>query len=560
MRLPTPATVFACISLAACSGQIGGGPSDGRLSDDPNSAGNGGDGGVLTVEEGGPFLASESVARRLTRRELDNTLRDLLGEATAPAQQLLPEDAYAPYDNEYTQQAASGALIDALSVMASDVAAHVLDDPQLRDVIVPCTPSGPGDADCFRTVVQDLGGRTLRRPLTDDEVTAYMGLLTFATEDNAEVDNDFYTAVELLIRALLQDPEFLYRIEQGSTAPEDEDRVFVLNGHEIATRLSYLLWGTTPDDALLAEAEGDALLGAEGRRAVAERMLEDDRARRQVHRFHAMWLGYRAVPHGPELAAAFAQETTALLDRVIFEQDSSYLEVFTHGETYLDDFLASHYELPAPEGGLGWVDYGDSGRAGLLSHGSLLASFGKFSDTSPTQRGIMIRTRLMCEELEPPPANVNADEPPGDMDAVCKYDRYAEHRSSGACAGCHGQMDPIGFGLENYDLAGRFRDHDDGLPECVIDGQGTLPPYGDFSGPAELGRLLVDEGEVEDCVVRQMFDFAVGRRAHDAEEEAIESLLGDFQDSGYSLRQLLLDYVAADAFGRRIEPRLQEAP
>ena len=121
-------------------------------------------------------------------------------------------------------------------------------------------------------------------------------------------------------------------------------------------------------------------------------------------------------------------------------------------------------------------------------------------------------------------------------------------------------MDPIGFGLENYDLAGRFRDHDEGLPECIIDGQGSLPPYGDFSGPGELGKMLVEAGEIEDCVVRQIFSFAVGRATQPPEEAAMGELLSGFQGDGYSLRQLLLDYVAADAFGRRIEPRLQEAP
>src|SRR5205823_459887 len=154
---------------------------------------------------------------------------------------------------------------------------------------------------------------------------------------------------------------------------------------------------------------------------------------------------YRAIPQPPELTSAFNRETTALIDRVVFDKPQSYLNMFTFSETRLDDFLADHYGLPRPPGGDGWVAYGDSGRAGILSHGSVLAAFSKFSDTSPTQRGKFIRTRLLCQEIPKPPPTVKADQPPGDKDAVCKYDRYLQHRTSSSCASCHDQMDPIGF-------------------------------------------------------------------------------------------------------------------
>jgi hypothetical protein len=318
--------------------------------------------------------------------------------------------------------------------------------------------------------------------------------------------------------------------------------------------MSFLIWGSIPDDALLEAAEAGELATAAGRRAQLERMLEDDRAREQLHRFHAMWLGYRVIPHAADLAAAFDRETSALLDRVIFEERASYTELFTYAETYLDDALADHYGLPHPDGGEGWVDYGDSGRAGILSHGSVLSAFGKFSDTSPTQRGILIRSRLLCEAIAPPPPTVMADKPPGDMSAVCKWDRYAEHRSGSACASCHSQMDPIGFGLENYDLAGRFREHDDGLPECTISGEGELPPYGTFSGPAELGALLVDSGALERCVVKQVLTFALGRTLEPEERGLVDALTEQLIDHDAVLTELLHAYVASDAFVLRKEP------
>ena len=558
----------ACLlALAACGGGEIGEPGAGTRGlpgrDGPGvdmagapGAGAGGAGGGGAG--GGAFQAAESVSRRLTRSEIDATLRDLLGDDANAGTAFLAEDAYGPYDNDYTKQRASAALIDSLERMAEDVATRVMADATLRASIVPCTPATPGDEACFRMVVEGLVARAFRRPVTSAEVDAYLPLLVYATEDNPDVPHDFNTAVELVLRAVIQDPEFLYRVEVG-TATSDTD-VYALDDHEIATRASYLLWGTMPDAALTADAVAGRLADANSRRDIAQRMLQDDRARAQLHRFHAMWLGYRAIPHTAELAAAFHRETTALLDRIIFDEPQNYMNLFTADETWLDDFLADHYGLPHPNGGEGWVKYGTSGRAGLLSHGAVLSAFGKFSDTSPTQRGKFVRTRLMCQEIQRPPVNVVADKPPGDADAVCKIDRYEQHRSSDSCKSCHGQMDPIGFGLENYDLAGRYRTHDEGLTQCTIAGKGELVPYGTFSGPAELGRLLVDEGLLDQCIVQQFFSFAVGRASRAAEVAAVGTLTTGFAADGHLLGDMIVEYVASDAFARRREPTDPEKP
>lgn len=270
-----------------------------------------------------------------------------------------------------------------------------------------------------------------------------------------------------------------------------------------------------------------------------------------------MWLGYRAIPATPELVAAFDRETSALLDRVIFEEDRDYLDVFTSDETYVDAMLATHYGLPPPSGAEGWVGYpADSGRAGILSHGSVLAAFSKFTDTSPTQRGIFVRTRLMCEVVGAPPPTVDVDQPPGEGDAVCKSERYTLHSDmSTSCGACHSQFDPIGFGLERFDVNGRYRLHDDGHPECAIDGVGELPGYGSFSGPAELAAMLVENGELEDCVVRQMWTFGNGRAPSSADEAEIREMVTRFAGSDRSLRTFLLDWVASPRFARRAEER-----
>ena len=572
MALGRAACAGIAALLIACSGSIRqgdadpdvapGGPATGNGSLRAGSGAAGGSGanpgagsGAAGTGAGAEYVASESVARRLSRAEIDNVLKDMLGDDSAPATRVLAEDLFSPFDNDYASQVASGALIDSLEALAVDVAGRVLADPALRARLVPCTPSGRSDAACFRRTVEGLLRRAFRRPVSAAEVEPYMSLLQFASEDVPEVTTDFYTAVGLLVRSVLQDPEWLYRIEIGT--PTEDDGVFGLNGYEIAGRMSFLLWGSAPDDALLQDAGAGMLGDDERRREIAERMLADPRARAQLRRFHAMWLGYRALPHPPELTAAFQRETNALLDRVIFEERRSYLDLFTFDQTYLDATLADHYGLPRPSGGsAGWVPYGDSGRAGILSHGSVLSAFSKFTDTSPTQRGIFVRTRLLCQTIDRPPANVMADKPPGDKDAVCKTDRYAEHRSNGACAGCHDQLDPIGFGLEQFDIAGRRREHDEGLPQCAIDGQGAVTGYGAFSGPGELAALLVENDLVQDCVVRQLAHFALGRKPEGSEEQLVGALATGFADNEYAFDRLLIDVVANPAFALRREPEV----
>jgi hypothetical protein len=412
--------VLALVAAAACTGDIG--ETGGPRGDGASTPGQG-DGPPLV----NPLLAVESGARRLTQAELDNTLRDLLGETTAPASRLLNEDEFRPFDNDYTIQQASEALIASLEVLAEQVAQALVNDPGRLAALVPCTPAGDGDEQCFREFLDSFLPRALRRPITQDDVDAYLPLLAFASEDNSAVDNDFDTAIALAVSAAVQDPELLYRVERGSAGSEAGLRD--LNGYEIASRMSYLLWATMPDDTLFAAAADGTLETPDGRRSQALRMLEDPKARGQLHRFHAMWLGYRSIPHTPELVAAFNRETSALIDRVVLDDPGSYLRLFTMGETFVDDTLADHYGLPRPTDGEGWVSYEGTGRAGILGHGALLAAFSKFEDTSPTQRGILVRTRFMCEEVPRPPPEVDADQPPGGaMDAVCKYERYAEHR------------------------------------------------------------------------------------------------------------------------------------
>jgi hypothetical protein len=502
-------------------------------------------GGTASV----PPEASGDLVRRLSRTELDNTLRDWLGDASNPASRLLAEDEFAPFDNGASLQRASAALVESLELLAADVAARVLGQAELRARVMVCEPTGLEDDVCFDRVVAELGRRAYRRNFSAAEVARYRPLLELVRGQGAAVGATFDTAVGLVLRSLLQDPEFLYRIEVGTPVGPLVHR---LDGFEVATRLSYLLWGSTPDDALLSAAGQGELETSAGRQAQAERLFADGQARVQWNRYHAMWLGYRAMPHPAELAARFTSETEQLVERAVFGA-APYASLFQSSDTYLDEALATHYGLTAPVGG-GWVTYPqESGRAGVLSHGSVLSGFSKFSDTSPTQRGIFVRSRLMCDPIAPPPPVVDVDQPPMSAESNCKEARYASHREIVSCRVCHEGLDLVGFGLEAFDIAGRFRSHDDGKPECAISGQGQLPALGAFNGPRELAEKLTAAGELEHCAVSHFLRYAEGRPQGAADEARLGELLQAFVQQGGAFKDLVRAYVAREEFGERRE-------
>jgi hypothetical protein len=505
-----------------------------------------GDDGPPPPAEPGALGVGQSGARRLSVAELDDTLRDLLGETTRPASVFLPPDVIDPFDNDLASQAPSAVLVTGLEALANDVATRLVADRDRLDEVVGCEPTSATDEGCLGEFVSRWGRLALRRQLTDDEAADLVALgLAFAA------DGGFAEGVDVIVRALLQHPEFVYRVELGT--PADAPGVHRLSGYEVATRLSYLLWGSTPDEQLLDDAEAGLLDDPDGVRAAAERLLADPRAIDRIDRFHAMWLGYWTLPHPPELTTAFRFETRALLTDVVFDRGAPWTDLFTAEGTFASDFLAAHYGLPLPGSDEPvWVPYGSSGRQGLLSHGSFLSVNAKFGDTSPTLRGKLVRERLLCEVVPPPPPSVNVDEPPaGDGSSDCKVDRYAEHRANGTCKSCHDLVDPIGFGLEAFDQRGQFRTHDVGNPECAVDGAGDVDGE-PFVGPAGLADLLVAGDTLRDCAVQQAYRLAMGHAPATDDEAFVARLRAGF-GPGARLDELLLAIVSDEAFGLRRE-------
>ena len=343
---------------------------------------------------------------------------------------------------------------------------------------------------------------------------------------------------------MLQDIEFLYRVEVGEPVAGSPG-VHRLSPFELATRISYLIHASTPSEELLDLAADGELDSTEEVVAAAEAMLSDPQARRQLDRFHAMWLGYDELQHAPDLIDGMRTETSALVERVIFEERLPWIELFLSKETFVDDDLAAHYQLPLPGSAEPvWVDYSEQGRRGILSHGSFLSVAHDVGETSPVRRGLHVLRRLTCQDVPPPPANVTTLEP---VEGECKLDQLRAH-AQGTCAGCHLQFDAIGFGLEQYDVAGRFRTEEPDNTACTIDGEGELAGVGAFNGPAELGERLVESGMLDRCAVAHLYQYAIGRAADEGEAAIIDALSDDFRDNEHRFDTLVIELVSNEAF------------
>jgi hypothetical protein len=508
----------------------------------------GGTGGpnVLGPKPADSSVLAVSEVRRLTRDEYRSTLIDLVGVDPSADLDFLPQDVHTPFDNDYTTQVPSRALVEGANALALAVAAKVVADPTLRSRVVGCTPASATDAACFKSFVQSFGLKALRRPLASSEVDRYLPLMSWAT-----MDHDFYSAVELVLAALLQDPELLYRIEVGQPVAADVVR---LTSFELASRLSYFLWGTAPDQSVLDAAGSAQLDTKEGIAQVAQQMLADPKARPRTARFHAMWLGYDQLLADPVLAASMHQESQALISRVVFDRKGSWYDLFRSTETYLDATLAPIYGLPAPATPQ-WVQYTGPERKGLLSQGAYLAVATKFGDTSPVRRGLQASERLFCHPVGSPPPNVNVDDPPpAPGPDACKEEIYASHRTGG-CASCHSRLDGIGFGLERYDQKGHYRETEPNKPSCAISGKGVSPDTGaSFSGPAQLADVAIASGQLDDCMTQYLLRFTFGRQLVGDEGTLAHQLADGFEHEGQHFDGLLLALVQSDAFRFRKLP------
>ncbi len=452
------------------------------------------------------------------------------------------------YDNSAEAGLVTSTHADRYMTAAAEVAARALED---TGAWLPCD-EGDDEATCAERFAREFGLRALRRPLSEEEVGRY--------RDRVLAGTSFDEGLSIALQVMLMSPDFLYRFEVGEPLGDGSYR---LTPYETAAAMSYLYWGSGPDRALLDAAAAGTLDTAEGIATEARRLLEDERARELVGVFAAQWLGIEPVltteksdEFGAfdELRQDMLDETSEFVRHVVFDRGGRLEELLRADYTIATDELAALYGVAGPgTGGMGLIELGDD-RSGILSHASVLATTAHSDQTSPILRGLWVRERLLCQELGTPPANAGTV-PEIDEDATTR-ERYEQHTADPSCYACHQYIDDVGFGFENFDPIGAWRDTDMGMP---VDAQGdmndvegiatgTSAPY---YGVDELAEILLSSERLGDCVTRQVWRFAMGGEETDAQACALEEVEDSFVAADRDITELLVSVATHESFTRR---------
>jgi hypothetical protein len=505
-------------------------------------------GALCTSDDPGP-----SFIRRLTRREYNNTVRDLLGDISNAAATFPVEEHRLGFNNNAEALTVSPVLAEQYILTAEKIAAGAVANN--LGSLVSCDPVAQGVDACGQQFIESFGKRAYRSPLNDDDRAVLTAVF------NAGKATDFATGVRLVIETALQAPRFLYRVEMGRAA-QGGQTIVGLDGWEQASRLSYLLWGSMPDDALFAAAEADRLSTPDEIAAEVERMLQDPKARATTADFHAQWLRLAeldvveketAVYPGftRSLGGLMREEAEAFIDHVVWQGEGTVAALLTAPFTFANGTLAQYYGLSGVSGSeLVRVDLDPGTRGGLLTQGAFLSLSAKANQTSPVLRGKFVREELFCEELLPPPPDAEIRAPDLDPNLTTR-ERFAQHSADPGCANCHQLMDPIGLGFETFDGAGKYRAEENGK---TVDATGAIlgtDVAGTFNGPIELQSRLAGSAQVRSCVATKWFRYAYGRGETEADTCSMGSVQKTFADSGGYVPDLLKALTRTKAFTRR---------
>ncbi|PRQ06998.1 DUF1592 domain-containing protein [Enhygromyxa salina] len=529
--------------------------------------------------ECGAIEPGPSPIRRLTRVEYNNTIYQLLGDSSLPANAFPADEVAGSFDNQAAALVVSPLLAEQYENAAEQLA--IANAPGLMDQLPACGGGAPdpdsctADADAF---IRSFGKRAYRRPLTEDEVSTHIELFIAGT-GLGESSYDPEVGVETVLQAMLQSPHFLYRVEFGQLDLEDppdpaQPDVVPLTSYELASRLSYLLWNTMPDVSLFEAADADELRTRDQIEAQARRMMDTPRAREAVKNFHRQWLGLGRIEsqisangksaeiypdYGDYLLSLWRRETEAFIDHAVFEQDANVEVLFTANYTMMNKQLAFFYGVTGPDTvEFERVELDPTRYAGFLTHAGLLALYAMPDRSSPIHRGKFVREVLLCQAPPPPPDVI--PKPPTVDDTQTTREQFIQHAEDPLCSGCHRLMDPLGFGFEHFDGIGRYRETEWGL---AIDATGELVETdndGPYNGVVELANKLANSDQVKNCVASQWFQFGYGRTETKEDACSVQSIQARFAEADYDIKELVIALTLTDAFRYRHAIATQEAP
>ncbi|MDA8967953.1 DUF1592 domain-containing protein [bacterium] len=495
--------------------------------------------------------------RRLNKAEYNNTIRDLTGLDLKLADGFPSDDVGEGFDNIGDVLSLPPILMEKYLEAAYTIADGIFEDKKLAKTVFPNQPAADNllaQAEAARLNIQHFASRAFRRPVTQDEQVRIFTIMRDAWGQDTESEEIYKTVVV----AVLTSPHFLFRVEKDP-GEDDKDGIRKLDGFELASRLSYFLWSSMPDQRLLDLAKTGKLTQRDVLVSETKRMLLDPKAIAIVENFAGQWLQLRDVTRlkpDPDLFPAFdddlqqsMRKETELFFQAMITEDRNVLEFLTADFTYVDQRLASHYGLqPVKEKGFQRVKLPKK-RRGILTHASILMLTSNPTRTSPVKRGKWILDNILAEPPPPPPADVPELEE-GIETLGSLREQMEQHRSNESCAVCHRTMDALGFGLENFDAIGAWRDRDG---KFEIDASGELPGGIRFNGADGLMRILT-ENKAEQfcrCLTQKLLIYGLGRGLTSYDRCVINDAYSRLQQNEYRFSELVISIVTSDPFTMR---------
>jgi hypothetical protein len=564
-------------------GTSGGGSTTGSGGSASGTGATGSGTGGATLLNCSAAAPGRSPLRRLTIFEYNNTVRDLLGDTRNPANDFPSEALGNGFGNDADSQSVPSVLADSYGTVAADIAAHATADSTALGKLATCASNvtTANEDSCAKTFITAFLPKAYRRAVTSAEIDDYVSL--YKTVRGLSTTVNFASGVAAVIEAVLQAPDFLYRLEFGTTDPSNPN-IKKLTGRELATRLSYFLWETMPDAQLSSDADAGMLSTPEGIKTAATRLLDDQKSHAVVSFFFDNLLPLSILTglerdkttyptFSSTVGASMRKEVERLIEYEMYENTApasgsaypagSWPALLTSPYTFVDQTLfkfygASAFSNPPNVTGTTFqkVNLNTSQRLGLLTLGGVMAGTTTTNLTNPVLRGSYIVQKLMCRTIPLPTGDILAMvKPPDPYSGKTARERFGQHSAQDVCHSCHQFMDPVGLTFENYDAVGLYRTSEhtviDGVAyDTPIDASGSLPGVtGTAANGIDLVKLLASSEEAQNCMATHWMEFGYGRLLDSTADGCNkQNLQAAFKSSGYKLKDLLLSLTQTDGF------------
>ncbi len=510
---------------------------------------------VFRVDCGGPKDPGRATIRRLNRAEYNNTVRDLFGHPLRPADDFPGDDVGFGFDNDGDVLSMPPLLMEKYLAAAEKVVRAVWRDEAARGRVLAPGRDDKDKTQSARKVIRVFADRAWRRPATPDEMKRLLRFVEMAERngDTAEA------GIQFALRAVLTSPHFLFRVELDPSGAGKDGKAHPLTEWELASRLSYFLWSSMPDEELFRLARSGDLAKPDILADQVRRMLKDAKARALVDNFASQWLQLRSLrgftpdqarfPEFDERLRTAIQRETELFFEHVVREDRSVLELLAADYTFVNERLAKHYGIAGVTGDeYRKVSLAGTPRGGVVTQASVLAVTSNPTRTSPVKRGKWILETLLGAPPPPPPAGVEElkDDKPGAELTGTLRQRMEQHRANPSCASCHRRMDPLGFGLENFDAVGAWRTIDGKEP---VDATGVLPGGESFRGPDGLKAVLLKrKDQFARCLADKVLTYALGRSTERGDRCAVDAVARELTAADYRFSAVVLGVVRSEPF------------